>query len=216
MLQVKELFLYIEDGRLIHRDTALPAGEVTARGPKVRIKDTRYHVRQLVWLYHNPDQPLPATSIFPVDLDYMNTRIENLSLTPPQSTAPPKPPEKTTLLKKTPCKGVRWDKNHNLYEARIGFDDLSKHIGYSDCRAEAAAHRLACEQAYNWEGSHFPTDKPTEALLYMQTYLNLKLNKQPQPRSLRPKPISPEAFEAAYQKLHAPVPTSILEQLKLK
>ena len=202
------LFVYIEDGRLIRRNTCLPAGKITNTGVTIEIGNRSYPLKQLVWLYHY-NRLVPAQQIFQIDLDAMNTRVSNLSLLP--LAAPKLPP------KKAPCEGVRQiaSRPTPLYQVRIGFGGVYKYLpNLFECRAEAAAYRLACEQALGgvWDNPQSP------AARYMRAYVKLNSNPKPKrprgPQKLASPTRSPEAFSAAYQKLHAPVPTSILEQLK--
>ena len=64
-------------------------------------------------------------------------------------------------------KGVNWYKPQKKWKATVRVNKKQIHICYHEDFTEAVAHRLAAEQAENWDGC----DSSSSAFKYMQEYL---------------------------------------------
>ena len=172
--RVRELFEYREDGNLVWRIprkgivVGTTAGNLSNNGYlRVTVDGRSYLLHRLIWLYHYGY--LPEAEVDHIDQCKLRNRRENL-----------REVSRTCNLRNTgnPCtntsgvKGVGWHKKLNVWRARIVVALKDYHLGQFSDFTEAVAHRLAAEQALNWEGCN----SCSPAFKHMQDYLRHKLN----------------------------------------
>lgn len=72
----------------------------------------------------------------------------------------------------TEVRGVFWDVSIKLWRSKITYNSKTFYIGGFKDFTEAVAHRLAAEQALEWEGCN----GCSSSYQYMKKYLNGELN----------------------------------------
>ena len=168
--RVRELFDYREDGTLVWRvatancmKVGATAGSLNASGYfNVQIKGRVYRLHRIIFLYHHGY--FPETQVDHIDRNPLNNRIENL-----------REVSQTCNSRNSgnPCtntsgvKGVSWHNRISKWGVQIVVAERQRHLGYFPDFTEAVAHRLAHEQALNWEGC----DSCSPAFQYMQDYI---------------------------------------------
>lgn len=140
------------------------AGNLNNQGYiQIQIDKKRYLGHRLAWLY--------IYGFFPENsLDHINrvrddNRIENLrEVSNSCNIRNSKPHANNT----SGVRGVCWDKATQRWQADIKVNGRKIGLGRNECFVETVAHRLAGEQALEWDGC----DSSTEAYRYMQAYVN--------------------------------------------
>ncbi len=168
--RVRELFEYREDGQLIWRVSrgngvrvGAVAGTLDSHGYlQVGVDGRYYRLHRIVWLYHYGY--FPETGLDHIDQVKLHNRIENLrEVSHTCNTRNTGNPRDNT----SGVKGATWDRARGSWHAQITVAKRNYNLGRFDCLVEAAAHRLAAEQALNWEGCN----SCSPAFQYMQKYL---------------------------------------------
>ena len=169
--RVRDLFDYREDGQLTWRlwmSNRVKEGEAAGHRHSdgyIRVihGGSSYKAHRLVWLWHHGY--IPEHGLDHIDRDRSNNRIENLRevsrICNMRNT--PNPKNNTSGVK-----GVSWPSREKKWAVQIRENNRNHHIGYFGCFTEAVAHRLAAEQALDWEGC----DICSPAYQYMKEYLN--------------------------------------------
>lgn len=168
--RVRELFDYREDGTLVRRVATrnrVKAGTIAGslRGDGylvVRVDSRPYLLHRVIFLYHYGYSP--ENQVDHIDRNPSNNRIENL-----------REVSQTCNNRNTGnradntsgVKGVSWDSRESKWYAYIVVAQTQRNLGSFSDFTEAVAHRLAHEQALNWEGC----DSCSPAFQYMQDYL---------------------------------------------
>lgn len=139
---IKDMFKYRDDGQLIRKfKTVGPqkdiAGCVEKRGfTRVSVKNKRFRLHQLIFLYHHGYIP---EEIDHIDRNPLNNRVDNLrdvSRSQNQMNA-----TKTRQSLTSKYKGVSWHKRDNCWEAYIMCDGISHYLGrYTDENDAAEAY----------------------------------------------------------------------------
>lgn len=171
----KDLFDYREDGVLLwkinkrHTNVGDEAGRLSShRYPRteylrIKIAGRSYGAHRIVWLWHHGY--LPEHEIDHINRVSTDNRIENL-----------REVTRTCNLRNTGnhsqntsgVKGVNYHKGHGKWEAKIQADRKIIHVGEHDSFLEAVCHRLAVEQALEWEGC----DSSSPAFKYVQQHIS--------------------------------------------
>ena len=153
--KVRELFDYNhQTGELtwkVRLATHINIGDVAGSPDRqgylhVGIKGKRYKNHRLIFLYHNGY--LPENEVDHIDRDIANNRIENLR---ELSKSCNLRNSKLYASNKSGIKGVLKKRNSNIYVASIYFEGKNRHLYYGTDFVEAAAHRLAAEQAIGYD-----------------------------------------------------------------
>ena len=170
--RVKELFDYKEDGNLIwikiSRYNRVQEGSIAGtplgRGgyKRVSVDGKNYLLHRLVFLWHYGY--MPENEVDHIDKDSTNNRIENLREVSRSCNIRN---SNERVDNTSGIKGVTWHKRLNRWGVRI-FNKKEIHLGYFEDFTEAAAHRLAAEQALNWSSCNFKTS----ASIYIDNYIN--------------------------------------------
>lgn len=168
--RVRELLDYREDGNLIRLvpmqcvKAGAVAGSLGGTGYlQTMVDGKKYRNHRLIWLWHFGY--LPEHGLDHIDRDQLNNRIENL-----------REVSQTCNMRNTGnpvnntsgTKGVSWKKRASKWVANITINQEQIGLGYHDSKLEAACHRLAAEQAENWEGC----DSSSPAYQYVMKNIN--------------------------------------------
>ena len=134
---------------------------------QIQIGKARYMGHRLAWLYVYGY--FPENSIDHINRRRTDNRIENLrEVSNSCNIRNSKPHSNNT----SGVKGVCWAKRVQRWQADVKVNGRKIGLGRSKCFVEAVAHRLAGEQALEWEGC----DSSTDAYRYMQAYIANKHN----------------------------------------
>ena len=168
--RIKHLFNYRADGNLIRRiltSNCVSVGDVVGcLGNDGRLHsqvDRKIYLNhRLIWLWHKGY--FPEHEIDHIDRDKLNNRIENL-----------REVTRTCNLRNTGnrsnnvsgVKGVCWYKRHEKWLSTIRVARKSINLGYHVDFLEAVCHRLAGEQALDWEGC----DSSSPAYQYVKKHI---------------------------------------------
>ena len=145
------------------------AGSLTTQGyVSVQIQGERYQAHRLAWLYMYGF--FPENSLDHVNRTRDDNRIENLREV---SNSCNIRNSKSHSNNTSGVRGVCWDKATQRWQADIKVNGKKIGLGRNTCFAEAVAHRLAGEQALEWEGC----DSSTDAYKYIQGYRINKTNR---------------------------------------
>lgn len=169
--RVRELFDYREDGCLIRKVRTANnacigdvAGSPDSNGHlQVKVSRRIYMVHRLVWLWHHGY--LPEHEVDHVNRKQSDNRIENL-----------REVSRTCNMRNLPnrcdntsgIKGVCWHARDRRWAAQIKITGRRVSLGYHENFLEAVCHRLAAEQAENWEGC----DSCSPAYQYVKEHIN--------------------------------------------
>ena len=153
--QVKELFLYRDDGVLVRKKTISSKAQIghVAGGKNlngyivISIKCKIYCAHRLIWLWHYGY--VPENDIDHINRDRSDNRIENLREVSRSCNT------RNTgnyITNKSGVKGVHWYKPQGKWAAQIGLNGKIVNIGYYTDFLDAVCARLAAEQAIGWAG----------------------------------------------------------------
>lgn len=170
--RVKELFDYV-DGELIWKispTNSVKAGDVAGsiggHGYSLTSVDNKkYSNHLIIWVWHYGY--LPEHEIDHRDRIRTNNRIGNLRELSHLCNIR----NSKQRLSLSGVKGVSWISrklSHGVWRAYICVHGKISHLGYFSDLTEAVAHRLAAEQALNWEGC----DSTSPSFIYMQNIAN--------------------------------------------
>jgi hypothetical protein len=106
---------------------------------------------------------MPEHGLDHIDQDRSNNRIENLREVS-QACNIRNSKQRESL---SGIKGVTWNSRYNKWRAYIMINGKNIYLGLHSDIIEAACHRLAAEQAENWEGC----DKTSPAYLFVKKSL---------------------------------------------
>jgi len=145
------------------------AGSVTNQGYiSVQIHGERYLAHRLAWLYTYGF--FPENSLDHINRSRTDNRIENLrEVSNSCNIRNSKPHTNNT----SGVRGVCWAARVRRWQADIKVNGKKIGLGRSGCFVEAVAHRLAGEQALEWEGC----DSSSDAYKYIQAYRANKPNR---------------------------------------
>lgn len=170
--RVRELF-NCRDGKLIRRVRAGQNGCIGREAGYLRrdgylqiaIDRRVYLAHRLVWLWHKGY--LPEHGVDHIDRNSTNNRIENLREVSQSCNMrnTPNRATNTSGVKGVSCAG------HQTGKWRVGILVRGRrvYLGLHTCFLEAVCHRLAAEQAENWEGC----DSCSPAFRYVKEYLKV-------------------------------------------
>lgn len=168
--RVKELFDYREDGVLVRRVTVCYcarfgdlAGSLHCDGYlQVTIDGLSSLAHRIIWLWHKGY--LPEHGLDHIDRNKLNNRIENLREVGHQCNMRNTGNGKNNS---SGVKGVCWDKTNGKWLVQITINRKTIKLGCFSDFTEAVAHRLAAEQAENWQGC----DSSSPAYQYISAYV---------------------------------------------
>jgi hypothetical protein len=173
--RVRELFYYREDGCLVWkaRKGTAAAGDIAGcRKPRgyvhIKVDGSFYLAHRLIWMWHQGY--FPEHDIDHIDRNPLNNQIRNL-----------REASRTCNMRNTTnrstnssgVKGVHWFKRDKKWHAQIMANGLGYSLGDFVCFTEAVAHRLAAEQALDWEGCN----SSSPAYQYMREFLNASIRR---------------------------------------
>ena len=131
---------------------------------KTSIKRKHYLNHTLVYLYHHGY--IPENDIDHIDRNPLNNKIENLREV---SKTCNMRNSKLNKNNKSGVRGVNYAKKNKSWQVLITIHGKTNYIGHYKDFIEAVAHRLAAEQALDWNGC----DSSSPAYLFI-TNLNNK------------------------------------------
>ncbi len=168
--RVKELFDYRGDGVLVRRVTVCNcarvgdlAGSLHCDGYlQVQIDGPSYLAHRIIWLWHKGY--LPEHGLDHIDRNKLNNRIDN-----PREVGRQCNIRNTGNGKRNSSgiKGVCWDRTADKWISQIMINRKQIKLGYHSDFTEAVAHRLAAEQAENWQGC----DSSSPAYQFISDYV---------------------------------------------
>lgn len=132
----------------------------------ISLSRNRYKVHRLVWFYHYGY--FPENLIDHIDRNKSNNKIENLREV---TNSCNQRNSFTSSRNKTGVRGISFRRCIGKFVASITVDNKIKEVGSFKDFTEAVAHRLAAEQALNWEGC----DSSSNSYLYMKDYVDNEL-----------------------------------------
>lgn len=170
--EAQRLFNYREDGQIVWRVRIHPksnnkpgdiAGGLKGHGYMYTMVYRKFYLNhQIVWLMHYGY--FPERDIDHINRDKIDNRIENLR----EISAVCNQRNTNNRRNNTSgVKGVYWHKIGKKWSAQIKIVGKMIGLGLHEDFLEAVCHRLAAEQAVNWEGC----DSSSPALKYVKKYL---------------------------------------------
>ena len=165
---LRALLDYLEDGTLVWKVSQGSRGKVGAAAGcldefgylRIRVCGKIYKAHRLVWLWHHGY--LPEHGLDHIDRRRTNNQLCNLrevgKVCNMRNTSNPQ--NNTSSVK-----GVGWHKAHQKWQSKIMVAGKRSSICLSSDFLEAVCHRLAAEQAEDWEGC----DGCSPAFLYVKS-----------------------------------------------
>jgi len=155
--ELKNIFDYRKDGALIYRKKVSikikigeEAGSISSNGYlMVSIQYRKYLNHRLVWLWHKGS--FPKYILDHIDRNKHNNSIENLREVNHSCNSRNTGNREDNT---SGIKGVHWDTTRHKWVVNIRIEGKTIYLGGHACLTEAAATRLAAEQAEDWPGCY--------------------------------------------------------------